>query len=220
MKKILVFSDLKIILENETTLLSGRGSKVFSASSALELLKIHTAERVDLIIADLQMPGMRGDELSSIIRKDDVLKNVSLILVCPNKKPEVQRCENCGANFCLTKPLDTEDLSRKAEQLLNIAKRKILRVVMKVSVEGKFRGQIFSTTHNISASGVLLETDKTLARGDKIACSFFLDEYLINTDGEVVRIVEKAADLYHYGVRFLSIESNSKAQIERYVQSR
>ena len=96
-------------------------------------------------------------------------------------------------------------------------KRGNLRGLIKVILKGIFEKDFFfSTALNISASGILIETDKILAQGDKIVCSFIL-QHKIHMTGEVVRAVSKATDLYHYGVRFLNLDPNAKTQIEEFV---
>ena len=96
-------------------------------------------------------------------------------------------------------------------------KRGCLRGLIKVALKGIFeRDFFFSTALNISASGILIETDKILAQGDRIVCSFILQRK-IEVTGEVVRAIRKAPDVYHYGVRFLNPTANAKAQIEEFV---
>ena len=80
--------------------------------------------------------------------------------------------------------------------------------------KGIFEKDIFfSIALNISASGILIETDKIMALGDKIKCTFML-QHRIDVAGEVIRVVRKAQDIYHYGVRFFNIDHGAKAEIE------
>lgn len=220
-KKILIVDDLRPVVEKEKNILSRSGFLIFVATSGEEALKIHRAEKVDLIIADLNMPGMGGDELCSIIRSDDSLKNVSVIIVCFNKKSEIEKSEACGANSFITKPIKPEELFQKVSGFLDVPERKGLRVLVKVTVKGEFKSDFFfSTSQDISTSGILLETDKVLAKGDTITCSFFLDSNQITTDGEVMRVVKKASDSYNYGVKFIDIAHHSKTNIEEFIRKR
>ena len=130
-KKILIVDDLRPIVEAEKNILSRSGFSIFTATSGEEALKIHRAEKVDLIISDLNMPGMGGDELCSIIKRDDSLKNVSIIIICFNKKSEIEKCEACGANSFITKPIKPEELFRKVSGFLDAPEREGLRVLAK-----------------------------------------------------------------------------------------
>lgn len=97
-------------------------------------------------------------------------------------------------------------------------KRGSQRGIINAPVKGKFQNDFFfSVARNISTSGIFFETGKLLARGDKIACSFVL-QYKIDLMGEVVWVVRKTPDLYHYGVRFLDLEPKARTQIQEVVK--
>jgi DNA-binding response OmpR family regulator len=219
MKKIIVAHDLRTMFIGGNSALSRDDVRIFTAPSAKEILKIHGKERVDLIIVDLDMQGMAGDELCNTIRGDDDLKTVALILACPGEKSAVERCRVCGANAVITKPINQEELFHTVIELLNISERGNLRGLIKVSVHGRFRNDFFfSTSHNISTTGMLIETDRVLAHGDKITCSLVL-QHNVTITGEIRRVTKKASDLYDYGIRFLDLDPKSKAQIEEFIKS-
>jgi len=96
----------------------------------------------------------------------------------------------------------------------NAEKRERQRCRVKMFVMGEFGNNVFSSTaQNISASGMLVETEKILARGDTIVCSFVLQRKM-TISGEIVRVAPKKAGLYDYGVRFLNLDPMAKGQIE------
>jgi len=192
---------------------------IFTATSAEEAIRIHRDERVDLVIADLEMGGMGGDGMCTAIRGDETLKKVSIIIYCFNKKSARERCEACGANACLTKPVNPEVLFQKVNDLLSICRRESLRVLIRVSVEGRAGdGYFFSTSKNISTTGILLETDKVLAKGDRITCSFFLNTNQITANGEAVRVEEKKGELNQYGVKFIDLAPDAQILIEEFIK--
>lgn len=215
----------KVLIEN--TLLPGMAAaregsvlrrpdfRIFTTSSAEEALEMHRAEKMDLIVVTLDMPEMGGDRLCSLIRQDEVPGKVFVILVCSGKRPELMRCELCGASSYATGP---EAAMEKAARALGVPERKGLRVLVKVTVEGRFKTEPFyCTSRDVSISGILLETEKILARGDIITCSFYLpDADRIDARAEVVRIV-RAEDSYQYGVQFLELVSESMRTIEVFV---
>lgn len=221
MRKVIIVDTLKSLIEEEKSILSRAEFGIFIAASSEEVIRIHRHEKADIIIADLDMPGMNGDELCGLIRRDKALKDVSFIIACFHDKEAVKRCEECGVNSFITKPIDPEELSRKIREFLDVSSRKSLRVLMQVTVKGESKNKFFfSTSHNISASGVLLETDKTLAQGDKITCSFFIRSHQITLEGEIVRVVNKSPDVNQYGVKFVNLDQHSRAVIEDFVESR
>jgi signal transduction histidine kinase len=76
---ILVVDDVLSGIELLENHLSGTGIKVFSAlngEAALEILRIN---KIDLIILDLYMPYISGDELGNIIRLRPELKHIPIV---------------------------------------------------------------------------------------------------------------------------------------------
>ncbi|MBI4823998.1 MAG: response regulator [Nitrospirae bacterium] len=219
-KKILIVDDLRPFIEQEKNILSRADFQLFTASSGREALEIHKTEKVDIIIADLDMPEVPGDELSRAIREDKTLKKVSIIIVCTKKASDIERCARCGANTYITRPLKGEELLEKVHNLLDVPLRKDIRVLIKVAIKGRFGSEpFFCTSQDISKSGILIETDKTLAKGDIVICSFFMPyEERIVADCEVVRVMKTGSSLYCYGARFINLNPEYESVIERYVK--
>lgn len=221
MKKIIISDILKPVVDRDPDVLSRGEIRVFTAGAARELFDLHRTERADLIIADFEMEGMNGAELCGTIRKDDLLKKVAVILVCPNNEEALSRCRAAGANIVLSRPLNRQALFQKAMALLNVSEREGLRVLIKVSVKGKFKNEFFyAFSENISTSGILIETDTLLSRGDELSCSFFLRSDQISVEGDVARVTEKGPNLYQYGVCFRNIDRFAKTVIEEFVKNR
>lgn len=222
MKKVLVVDNLKAFLTERERLLSNRNLTVFTAASGEEALAVHKAEKVDLVITALDMPGMRGDALCSLIRRDAGLKNVSVLIICNNSKSDLARCRNCGANAFITKPLDPLRFLDKVNSLVNIPGRTGMRVLIKVAVKGDLRSQpFFCSSVNISTSGILLETERAIEKGAAVNCSFFVPgSRSITVDCEVVRVVNFSPTLYHCGVKFLNLHPDHASAIEEFVRKK
>lgn len=220
MKKILLVDEVKPFLDYEQSIVRRSDIKIFTASSGDEALRVHEAEKVNLIIASLDMQGMPGDKLCMRIREDEGLKKVSLILVCSGRKTDRERCANCGANTYIMRPIDPVELRESVDKLLEVPHRRSLRVLIKVSVKGQFKSEpFFCTSENISSSGLLLEAERALAKGDRISCSFYIpDEDRVLADCEVVRVDKKKEYTFHYGLKFLDLEKHYIEAIDRFVK--
>lgn len=220
MKKILVQEGLLAAFEAHGSIFLKPEFKVLTAKTAEEALSIFRADKADLVIVDIDMPEMGGDGLCARIREESK-RGPYIILVCSEKKADLQRCESCGANTYITRPPRAEVLYREACRALDIPERKGIRVLIKVTVHGLFKKEpFFCTSKDLSISGILIETDKVLARGDEIACSFYLpDAGRVDAEGEVVRVVHES-QAYNYGVRFVGLEPESETTIDTYVSMR
>ena len=221
MKKILILGALNPVIEKERTILQRADLRIFTTTSGEEALRIHRSEKTDIIITELDMPGMCGDKLCSEIRKDEELKKVSIIMIGSNRKADIERSSKSGANSFLTKPVGNEELIRKVGEFLSIPERKSYRVLIKVEVKGKFMNTpFFCSSQDLSSSGILLETEKPLAKGDMISCSFFLpNSERIFSDGEVVRVVRRSLNIFRYGVRFLDIHPEYAVAISTFIRT-
>lgn len=67
------------------------------------------AERPDLILLDLNLPGMSGQEVLEIVKQDDDLKKIPVvILTTSSHDEEILRTYRLHANCFVTKPVDFE----------------------------------------------------------------------------------------------------------------
>jgi DNA-binding response OmpR family regulator len=219
MKKIIIVNAIHAFLERDKSILSRADFRIFTATSGKEALRIHQEEKVNLLVADLALPDMGGDVLCSLVRKESTIRNVSIILVCQNLPEELERVSTCGANAWVTKPVRPEQLVESVGQLLAVSLRRGYRVLLKAKVHGARENvSFFCTSHNISVSGILLETEKLLEPGNRITCTFFLPgSRQIAVDGEVVRFDKKSDGMHHYGVRFTDLAPEFREEIERFI---
>lgn len=219
MKKLLMADSLNPVVEAAGDLFSMTNTRFHYAASAEELLKIHKVENADLIIADLDMPGMNGDELCSVIRKDNSLKKVSFAIVCDDDNADIERCRACKVNAYITRPVDKYDILRNIKKLLYVPERRDIRVILHVLIKGESDdNDFFANSHNISTSGILFDTKKVLKVGENIKCTFYIDTDQVAVEGLIVRYQEEPTKIYYYGMQFTKISPIALSMIEKYVQ--
>ena len=81
---------------------------VLDAEAALLHLASHTP---DLVLLDMHLPGMQGDELVRAIRADARLSSVPIVLLAPSEL-HAERLRRLGvdAHCCLLKPISVQGL--------------------------------------------------------------------------------------------------------------
>jgi CheY-like chemotaxis protein len=223
MKKILIARDLYALLEQNESFLKRTDITVFVAATNEEALKIHRVEQVNLIITQLDMPGMASEQFCSMIRENEDLRSVSMIMVCADTPEAIERSERCRANTVLLYPVHPFVLMVKAQQLLDIAAREMLRVLLSASVDGRADDEPFyGRVRNISASGMLIECDTPLAEGARISCTFYLpNAKKIAVSGRIIRSLEQSpghAD-HQYGLMFTDITAEVKRLLTDYIDN-
>jgi CheY-like chemotaxis protein len=226
MKKVLVVDNVKSILEREKSLLNRESFLVFSATSGEEAIQVHKKEKVDIIIMDLDMPDMPGDEVCRAIRSDDELKKVSIIIATlVGGEEETERCRNAGANLCIRKPINKDELAEKMANLLGVPARQAIRILVKVKVEGKIGSDFFiANTVDVSVTGLLFECDRELGAGDTVETSFFLPGNggynRVVVKSQLMRSVPSEGSFKRYGVKFTEFKEGTPQLIAEFIEKK
>ncbi|AFZ37201.1 response regulator receiver protein [Stanieria cyanosphaera PCC 7437] len=97
---------------------------VNSAEEALLFLsqrqQYHNAPRPDLIMLDLDLPGMHGHELLKIIKEDHKIKYIPVIVLSTSNEPkDIQQSYALKANCYISKPYDLENFLEVVKESLN-----------------------------------------------------------------------------------------------------
>ena len=115
MKTILVIEDDIDIQNLIQNLLEKEHYKVINAYSGTEAMMLIEKENIDLILLDLMLPGLNGEE---IIKQ---IKNIPIIVISAKISPEdrITTLLN-GANDYITKPFNSEELLARIKVQLRI----------------------------------------------------------------------------------------------------
>ena len=85
--------------------------RVIEATDGVDALKKLSSEKIDLILADINMPVMDGLKLVSLVRGNPAYKDIPVIIVTTEGAEEDRkRALSIGANAYLPKPIQTQEL--------------------------------------------------------------------------------------------------------------
>ena len=198
-----------------------RGFKIFTTQSGAGALNLHQEHHFVLILCDFKLEDMSGCTLCSLIRNEENLEHVPFILTCHNIPGSIERVEQCGATAMLLKPINPINLLETIGSSLGIQLVRSKRVVLHVRVLSmKYDLKFFCFSHDISNTGILLETHHELSTGNRIICQFNLDDSCqIETEGEVIRSMTASEDTDLYGVKFIAMPLSSRRAIDNYIAS-
>ncbi|WP_371483713.1 response regulator [Kitasatospora sp. NBC_00315] len=88
--------------------------------AALEYLRETAARLPDLIILDLNMPRMNGRELLEVLKTDDTLKLIPIVVLTTSAAPEdVSGAYHRHANAYVTKPVNLDDFTHAVRSIDN-----------------------------------------------------------------------------------------------------
>lgn len=119
-KKILVVDDELDIMEVATVRLKHLGYEIIPALSAEGALSFLQNDTCDLILLDLLLPKMQGDEFCKKLKSDDKFKNIPIILFTASAiRPSLpEKIKEMGADDYITKPFEPEDLIGKVKKFI------------------------------------------------------------------------------------------------------
>ncbi|MEX2584608.1 MAG: response regulator [Gemmatimonadota bacterium] len=106
MARVLVIEDNPSNMTLATFLLESAGHAVLSATDAEAGLAIARVEQPDLILMDIQLPGMDGFEATTLLKADDATRAIPVIaLTALAMKGDEERIRAAGCNGYIAKPL-------------------------------------------------------------------------------------------------------------------
>jgi two-component system, cell cycle response regulator DivK len=106
-KKILLVEDNEVNRRLAEFLLRSQGYQVREATTAQEALEILKVERPDLIIMDIQLPGMDGLEATKKIKEQPALANIPVLAVTSYAmKGDREKALAAGCVGYITKPIN------------------------------------------------------------------------------------------------------------------
>ncbi|MEX2578662.1 MAG: adenylate/guanylate cyclase domain-containing protein, partial [Verrucomicrobiales bacterium] len=117
--RILVVDDTEVNCDLMMRRLTAEGHEVSCAANGFEGLKLCREGGFDLVLLDLVMPEMRGDEMLTVIKSDPFLRAIPVIMVSATRQhEEVVVCLELGAEDYLSKPCNPVLLQVRVQGVL------------------------------------------------------------------------------------------------------
>ncbi len=184
-KKILIVDDSMSLAEMIEKVLVGQGYEVFIASDGREALRVMYAQKPDLILLDVAMPGMDGWQTCTRIRE---MSDVPIIMLTGTQKSEedIARGIDMGADDYLIKPIGNVELTAKIRAVLRRAE--LPYPVERDEID--YRDDVLSVDipgRNVSVNGERVRLTPT---------EFRLLSCLVEKDGHVVTYEELLKEVW------------------------
>jgi CheY-like chemotaxis protein len=121
-KTILIIDDQPFFITMQRNMLERQGYRVISASNGADGLVQARKHKPDIILLDVEMPGLDGMEVCRQIKEDAELKNTPVIILTSTQDMKLnERAFKAGAEITILK-------SVPGERLLNMLRLSIEKV--------------------------------------------------------------------------------------------
>ncbi len=157
--KLLLVDDAALFLSMEQSFLTRETFEIHTATSGIDALKTARSVMPDLILLDLYMPDMNGDEVCARLKEDPETAAIPVLIITSNRNDEaLERCAEAGCEGFLYKPLSKEAFLAAVEELLVVAQRDHKRVPTEIECDIKVGDTSLETViTNISAGGAFIK---------------------------------------------------------------
>jgi CheY-like chemotaxis protein len=115
---ILLAEDDPANIATVSSYLEAKGYRFLFANNGQEAIDLTLAHQPDIILMDVQMPGMDGLEAITRIRQQLALNIPIIALTALAMKGDRERCLAAGANDYLSKPVRLKQLDLTIKELL------------------------------------------------------------------------------------------------------
>lgn len=117
--RIVIIEDNRENLELLVYLLQAFGHTALTASDGAQGMQTIQRERPDMIICDIQMPVMDGNEVARTLKADDELRSIPVVAVTAfAMRSDCQAMLDAGFDGVLTKPIDPAEFVEQIQAFL------------------------------------------------------------------------------------------------------
>jgi CheY-like chemotaxis protein len=110
-KTILIIDDQPFFVTMQQNMLQRQGYRVISASNGADGLDKARKHKPDIILLDVEMPGVDGMEVCRQLKEDAELKNTPVIILTATQDPKLnERAFKAGAEITILKSVPGERL--------------------------------------------------------------------------------------------------------------
>jgi len=106
MAKVLIVEDNPANMKLATFLVQSAGHTVLSATNAEDGLTLALGDQPNLILMDIQLPGMDGLEATGLLKQDNATRDIPVIaLTALAMKGDEERIRAAGCDGYIAKPM-------------------------------------------------------------------------------------------------------------------
>ena len=127
---VLLVEDVPLNAEIAIGLLEQRGHNVIHAETGEDAIALlETEDDIDLVLLDMQLPDMNGEEIAQYIRHEPRLAGLPIVVLSANVRKAEEQLQGLHIDNALAKPISTSRLDAVLAQLFSPSAVKLQRAV-------------------------------------------------------------------------------------------
>lgn len=102
-------NSMRSVVKKILTISGFRMDQCYEAGNGLQALDILSSSWVDIVLSDLNMPVMNGLEMLAAMKKDDLMRNIPVVIISTESSEERMKVAfEMGAKHFIKKPFTPE----------------------------------------------------------------------------------------------------------------
>jgi uncharacterized protein (TIGR02266 family) len=225
-KRTILLADDAAMFRELGALFLARTGRVVTANNGYQGLDAIRRQRPDVVVADLDMPCMSGDELCRRLKADPELRDIPVILVTSSERAEDRaRAVRAGADDVIAKPISRISLIQAVNRFLRAGSvRGLVRVPLETDVRiRRLDEELWGHALNLSRGGLFVEAPCPMPPETEVKLDFRLPGSglpLAPTAQVIWRRVSHEGGRSGMGLQFLALDRESAHEIDTFVYER
>jgi two-component system, OmpR family, aerobic respiration control sensor histidine kinase ArcB len=117
---VLLIEDVPLNADIATALLEQRGHTVIHAETGEDAIALlETEDDIDLVLLDMQLPDMSGDQIARYMRSESHLQAIPIVVLSANVRKAEQQLIDVQVDGALAKPINTNKLDQMLARLFS-----------------------------------------------------------------------------------------------------
>lgn len=117
--RVLLVEDNPVNMQLAQFLLKAAGFQVEGATTAPDGIEKARANQPDIILMDIELPGMDGLTATRMLKRDPITAQIPVIALTANAmRGDQERCLEAGCNGYISKPISTKEFAAQVADYL------------------------------------------------------------------------------------------------------
>jgi CheY-like chemotaxis protein len=226
--KVLLVDDVEFIVDVMKGYLKRTPVETISASNGKQAVDQALLHWPDLIIMDVSMPEMGGEEACRTLKKHPKLKDIPILMIYdPQRDPSAPELKKSGCDDTIEKPLARENFLTTTHRHLFHLDRLERRAPCQMTVDFTIGGETRQGLGvDISRNGLYIEFREKIQKKENVDVTFLLatiSTKQVAAKGRIVWINQghprpNLGVVQGFGIEFQIISEESRAIIDRYLE--